>query len=93
VYSLPDGKPPVREAEVRAALREAQYVAGIARERVLREGRERNLRLTTQLTPLEALQEYLSTRSDLKSREADLLEYARPLIQAVGAQTKQAPGD
>jgi DNA repair protein SbcD/Mre11 len=91
VYSLPDGKPPVREAEVRAALKEAQYIAGIARERVLREARERNTRLTTQLTPLEALQEYLSTRPDLRSREADLLEYARPLIQVVSDQRSPLP--
>lgn len=83
IYTLPDGKPAVREAEVRAALKEAQYVAGIARERVLREARERNTRLTTQLSPLEALQEYLSTRPDLQQREAELLEYARPLIESV----------
>jgi DNA repair protein SbcD/Mre11 len=88
IYSLPDGKPQVRETEVRAALREAQYIAGIARERVLREARERNTRLTTQLTPLEALQEYLSTRPDLKGRQTELLEYARPLVDSVTASTR-----
>jgi exonuclease SbcD len=83
VYTLPDGLPPIREAEVRAALKEAQYVSGIFRERVHREARERNTRLTTQLSPLEALQEYLATRPELKEREAELLEYARPLVAAV----------
>jgi DNA repair protein SbcD/Mre11 len=81
IYSLPEGRPAIREAEVRAALKEAQWVAGIIRERVLREARERNTRLTTQLSPLEALQEFIAARPELKEREAELLEYARPLIQ------------
>jgi exonuclease SbcD len=88
IYSLPDGLPPIREAEVRAALKEAQFVAGIYRERVHREARERNTRLTTQLSPLEALQEYLATRPDMKEREAELLEYARPLIDSLGREAK-----
>jgi DNA repair exonuclease SbcCD nuclease subunit len=83
IYSLPDGLPPIREADVRAALKEAQFVAGIYRERAHREARERNTRLTTQLSPLEALQEYLATRPDLKDREAELLNYARPLIESL----------
>jgi exonuclease SbcD len=89
VYALAEGKPPIREAEVRAALKEAQFVAGIHRERVLREARERNTRLTTQLSPLDALKEYLATRPDLKEREEELLEYARSLVEALesGRQT------
>jgi len=87
VYSLPDGKPSIREAEVRAALKEAFFIAGIRRELVRREARERNTRLTTQLSPLEALKEYLAARPDLKDREEELLEYARPLVEAVSGQT------
>ena len=86
VYTLPDGKLPLREAEVRAALREAAFLAGIRRETVRREARERNTRLTTQLPPLEALKEYLTARPDLKDRTEELLEYARPLIEAVSGQ-------
>ncbi len=84
IYSLPDGKPPIREAEIRAALKEAQFIAGIYRERVAREARERNTRLTTQLAPLDALREYLASRPDMKEREEELIDYARPLIDAVG---------
>jgi exonuclease SbcD len=83
VYSLADGKPSIREAEVRAALKDAQFIAGIHREVVRREARERNVRLTTQLSPLEALQEYLGAHPDLKDREEELLAYARPLIEAL----------
>jgi hypothetical protein len=85
VYSVPDGKPPMREAEVRAALREAMWIAGIRREVLRREARERNTRLTTQLSPLEALQEYLAARPDLKDREEELIRYARPLIESLTA--------
>ena len=86
VYTLPDGKLPLREAEVRAALKEAAFLAGIRREIARREARERNTRLTTQLPPLEALKEYLTARPDLKDRTEELLEYARPLIEAVSGQ-------
>jgi DNA repair protein SbcD/Mre11 len=83
VYSLPDGKPPIRDTEVRAALKEAAILAGIRRETIRREARERNTRLTTQLPPLEALKEYLAARPDLQGREEELLEYAKPLIEGV----------
>jgi exonuclease SbcD len=83
VYTLPDGKPPIRDAEVRAALKEATFLAGIRRETIRREARERNVRLTTQLSPLEALKEYLAARPDLQGREEELLEYAKPLVESV----------
>jgi exonuclease SbcD len=85
IYTLPEGLPPIREAEARAALKEAQWISGVFRERGQREARERNTRLTTQLSPLEALQEYIAARPDLKEREAELLEYARPLVEAVSS--------
>ena len=68
---------------MRAALKEAFFVAGIRREIIRREARERNTRLTTQLSPLEALKEYLAARPDMKGRADELLEYAKPLIEAV----------
>lgn len=83
VYALPEGKPPIRDAEVRAALKAATFLAGLRRETLRREARERNTRLTTQLTPLEALREYLAARPDLSDRAEELLEYAKPLIESV----------
>jgi exonuclease SbcD len=83
LYTLPEGRPPIREAEVRQALEEAAFIAGIRREVPRREARERNVRLTGLLPPLDALREYLQTRPDLQPREEELLSYARPLIAEV----------
>jgi exonuclease SbcD len=83
LYTLPDGRPALRETEVRQALKEAFVVAGVRRERDIRAARERNVRLTRVLPPLEALQEYVKTQPELQPREAELIEYARPLIEAV----------
>jgi len=83
IYTLPEGRPPIREAEVRQALGEAAFVAGVRRDIAPRQARERNVRLTGLLTPLDALHEYLQTRPDLKEREEELIAYARPLIAEV----------
>jgi DNA repair protein SbcD/Mre11 len=83
LYTLPEGRPPIREAEVRQALEAAAFIAGIRREVPRREARERNVRLTGLLPPLEALREYLQTRPDLQPREEELLSYAKPLIAEV----------
>jgi exonuclease SbcD len=83
LYTLPEGRPALRETEVRQALKEAFVVAAVRRERDARAARERNVRLTRILPPLEALQEYVKTQPDLHKREAELIEYARPLIDAI----------
>lgn len=83
IYSLPQGEPNLPEREVRAMLERAHFIAGIRRETPRQEVRTRHDRLTTQLTPLEALQEYLRTQPQLAAREEALLEYARPLIAEV----------
>lgn len=83
IYSLPEGRPAVHEGRVRQALGEAALVASIRRETPPRQARERNVRLTSQLAPLEALREYLRTRPDLQPREEELLAYAGPLIAEV----------
>jgi hypothetical protein len=83
IYSLPDGRPPIREAEVRQALAEAAFIAGIRRDVAPRQARERNVRLTGLLSPLDALREYIQTRPDLKEREEELIAYAKPLIAEV----------
>jgi exonuclease SbcD len=83
IYSLPEGRPPIREAEVRQALGPAAFIAGIRRDTAPRQARERNVRLTGLLAPLDALREYLQTRPDLKEREEELIAYAKPLIAEV----------
>jgi exonuclease SbcD len=83
LYSLPEGRPPVRDLEVRQALSGAAFIAAIRRDLVRREARERNVRLTGLLAPLDALKEYLQTRPDLQPREEELLAYAKPLIAEV----------
>jgi exonuclease SbcD len=83
LYTLPEGSPTLREPEVRQALKDAFLVATLRRERDPRAARERNVRLTSVLPPLEALQEYLKIQPDLQPREEELIEYARPLIEAV----------
>jgi exonuclease SbcD len=83
IYTLPEGRPPIREAEVRQALGEAAFIAGIRRDVAPRQARERNVRLTGLLAPLDALREYLQTRPDLKEREEELIAYAKPLIAEV----------
>jgi DNA repair protein SbcD/Mre11 len=85
LYTLPDGRPALREPEIRQALKEAFLVATVRRERDARSARERNVRLNRVLPPLEALQEYLKTQPDLQQREAELIEYARPLIDTISA--------
>jgi len=85
VYTLPQGLPNLPERELRSMLESAHYIAGIRRESKGQEVRARHDGLTTQLTPLEALQEYLRTQPQLAAREAALLEYAKPLIAEVTA--------
>jgi exonuclease SbcD len=83
LYTLPDGRPALREPEIRQALSDAFLVASVRRERDARGARERNVRLTQILEPLDALKEYLKTQPDLQRRESELIEYARPLIEAI----------
>lgn len=83
IYTLADGRPPIREGEVRQALADAAFIAGIRRDVAPRQARERNVRLTGLLEPLDALREYLQTRPDLKEREEELIAYAKPLIAEV----------
>lgn len=83
IYTLPAGQPNLPERDLRAALGEAACVAAIRRETPAHDPRTRNRGLTTQLSPLEALDEYLRTQPQLAGRRDDLLDRARPLIDAV----------
>ncbi len=72
--------PHLREGEVRAALREAHYVAGIQRE-VLEQRRTRLPAGTAHtLSPLEALRLYLESRNTPKERMEILLQHAEKLM-------------
>ena len=82
-YTLPQGEPNLPERELRQALEGAHYIAGIRRETPRQEVRSRHGGLTTQLTPLEALEEYLKTQPQLAGQKEALLEYAAPLLAAV----------
>ncbi|MGV3723678.1 MAG: metallophosphoesterase family protein [Actinomycetota bacterium] len=86
IYTLPQGLPNLPERDLRMMLEGVHYVAGIRRESQKQEVRARHDGLTTQLTPLEALQEYLRTQPQLAAREESLLEYAKPLIAEVTTQ-------
>ena len=69
-----------RDADVRRALSEAHYVAAIAHD-VAREDRRRFPNaLAEQLTPLEALERYLSSTNVEEGRRAILLDYAAKLL-------------
>jgi DNA repair protein SbcD/Mre11 len=82
-YTLAPGHPNLPEREIRQALEGAHYVAGIRRETQKQEVRARHGGLTTQLTPYEALEEYLNLHPELDSMKEDLLERARSLITDV----------
>jgi DNA repair protein SbcD/Mre11 len=90
IYSLAPGHPNVPEREVRAALQGVSYVAGIRRETVRQENRARNQGLTTQLTPKEALEEYLKTQPQLETVKEDLLARGEELIARVEGRSEAA---
>jgi DNA repair protein SbcD/Mre11 len=82
-YTLAPGKPNLPERDLRTALEGAYYVAAIRRETPRPEARARHGGLTTQLGPLEALEEYLRTQPQLAPMRDDLMERARILIAQV----------
>lgn len=79
-YTLPPGAPNPPEREIRQALEGAHAIAGIRREVNRTENRSRHGGLTTQLGPLEALDEYLRTQPHLEKLKDELLTRAKPLI-------------
>jgi DNA repair protein SbcD/Mre11 len=79
-YTLPPGHPNVPERELRAALEGAYYIAAVRREIPEQENRPRHGGMTTQLTPAEALDEYLKTKPELDTQREALLERGKALI-------------
>lgn len=86
VYTLGHGRPPVREAEVRALLREAWCVAGIRRELPEAAPHLRHPAMTTRLSPLAALEQYLALHPELEGQKPELLAAAQALIAEVRAE-------
>ena len=69
------------EGEIRKALKDAHFIAAIARD-VERERRPRMAGFTAEgMTPIEALEVYLSSKSISKERIKVLLEYGQRLIE------------
>jgi len=90
LYTLPPGLPNLPERELRQALEGAAYVAAIRREVPPREARGRVGALTTQLTPIEALDEYLKTQPKLEPMREDLLQRAAALVGELETETEAA---
>ncbi|HEV2471223.1 MAG TPA: exonuclease SbcCD subunit D [Chthonomonadales bacterium] len=79
-YKILDGKQQfVRDRDIREALAPAFLVASISRS-VQRDPIARSKMLTESLRPREALELYIDTRPNLKTRKELLLRYADPLI-------------
>jgi exonuclease SbcD len=69
------------EGEIRKALKDAHYVAAIARD-IERERRPRLAGFTAEgMTPMEALEVYLNSKNISKERIKVLLEYGQRLIE------------
>lgn len=91
LYELPAGHPNLPERELRACLEGAHYIAGIRRDTgQTPETRIRAGQMTTQLTPLEALEVYLKTQPQLDSKRAELLERGRALIAEIAPEGVEA---
>jgi exonuclease SbcD len=72
--------PLVREKEIREALMKAFYIVSV-RPEVQRDQVTRSRFLTESLDPRTALDHYLQQSEKLRSRKAELIEYAEPLIE------------
>jgi len=76
------------EGEIRKALKDAHYVAAIARD-VERERRPRMAGFTAEgMTPMEALEVYLNSKNISKERIKVLLEYGQRLIEESRAEER-----
>ena len=83
IYTLPAGHPNVPERDIRALLAGAHFIAGIRRETIGPEHRARHGSLTTQLTPLQALEAWLTTQPQLEGVRQELIDRAQVLIAEV----------
>ncbi|MEP6756188.1 MAG: exonuclease SbcCD subunit D [Chthonomonadales bacterium] len=77
--------PLLRENEIRAALADARYIAGIRRQ-VQRTSTSRSRELTEGLDPMSALGHYFDQDEKWKSRKPELLELAATLVAQLTAE-------
>ena len=87
LYHIPDDKLAlVREAEIRQALSPAFLVVSITKD-VMRDAQAaRNRLLNESVDPIRALEMYFDTKDDYRKRKAELMNYARPLIEELVAE-------
>lgn len=90
-YRLSPGLPNLPERELRSCLEGAHYVAGIRRETDSPDSRIRVGQMTTQLTPLEALDVYLKNQQLPQPRREELLERGKALIAEVLHESHEIP--
>lgn len=89
-YSLPAGQPNLPERELRSVLTGAHLISSIRRDVQPSTTRTRLESLTTQLSPLEALEEYLRSKPELGAQREGLLERARGLMAEVAGNASDA---
>ena len=81
LYHIPQDKLPlVREAEIRDALSPAFLVVSVTKDIIRDDEAVRNRLLNESLDPIQALEMYFDTKNDSQKRKAELMKYARPLI-------------
>lgn len=87
LYHIPQEKLAlVREPEIREALAPAFMVVSVTKD-VIRDAQAvRNRLLNESISPVQALEMYLDTKEDYRKRKAELMEYARPLIEELLAE-------
>jgi len=83
-----DKLPLVREAEIREALSPAFLVVSVTKDVIRDDDAVRNRLLNESLDPIQALEMYFDTRDDYRKRKAELMEYARPLVEELLAESQ-----
>ncbi|MDH7481108.1 MAG: exonuclease SbcCD subunit D [Armatimonadota bacterium] len=87
IYHISADKLPfVRDSDIQRALSSAFYVLPITKHIIRDKEAIRNRLLTESLDPLRALEMYFDTIEDYRKRKAELMDYARPLIQELIAE-------
>ena len=71
----------VRKDEILGALSGAYFIAYINIEAVGEDVRTRNPHLTEAQTPVDALEEFIKTRDDLRERSDELMDYGGKLVE------------
>lgn len=81
-----DRLPLVRDADIRNALSKAHTVVSVAQDVIRTTQSVRNRLLSESLEPIQALEMYIDSSEELRKRKAELIEYARPLMDELLAE-------